>query len=413
MKVGIITMYYKNDNAGGLLQSYALQHIISKEGYDARQICFDATVSGTKKNIFVNATNNKGVLHLLYKAARYACIKVRKGIVYVCLMPKFETMVNGVSINMERFQKWILHTDCVYTAQTIDEVDEIFDIYVCGSDQVWGTQAESLDVYTLGFVKNGRKISYAPSIARSGLTDCEIKGLCKKIQSFDAVSLREDKYQKAIELELGREVPVVIDPTMLLNRTEWDEMFNTYPMTNEELEDSMFEEPYIFVYLLGGDPNNLERIERFAKQKRIELDGRLKIVYCPYTVVAKNNEIIHWKGRKFGDYRVEHFSPAVFVKLIKTAKYVITDSFHACVFSILYHTEFVVLDRYVSIKGLDMKSRIVTLLGELDLDGNYCRGVEEIAGVYEKQHTNWETVDYLLSKKREYSLEYLRKALKG
>ncbi len=407
-KIGILSYYYHNYNCGGLLQAYAMQKVLNGLGYDSYHICLDkdAEMPLIKKNLIERlkeeAKESRSVLKFPYYVVKKSFQKCKRILAKKIFFSSFETIRSDLFATMERFEAIIPHTKQVYRYSDIEKVAYEFDIYICGSDQIWNPLFADVDIYSLGFVDNyKRKLSYAPSIANKYLTEEEITQLSDNLRSFTGVSLREEDYKEVLSNKLGREISIVLDPTLLLSRSDWDDMLQTYSFSEEEFEEANITEKYIFAYLLGDNPHNRKRILNYAR-----MNG-LSVVYCPYVIWESASG--HLDDMKFGDYRICHLSPAVFIKLIKHAEFVATDSFHACVFSILYHKSFCALDRTIQ-KKLDMSSRLDTLLGSLGLERKYFGNGEEIAPKILRE-SDWVEIDKVLDKQRKYSMEYLNKAL--
>ena len=144
-------------------------------------------------------------------------------------------------------ENMIFHTEKVYDAKSIYDCNE-FDIYICGSDQVWHgiTSYGELDCgLWLKFVKGSSiKISYAASISLSQIPEQAEPLIRDALKDFRAISIREVSDKKKIEEILGenKKVEWVLDPTLLLSRNEWEQI---------ETENKYSGEKYIFVYLLG------------------------------------------------------------------------------------------------------------------------------------------------------------------
>ena len=130
----------------------------------------------------------------------------------------------------------------------------------------------------------------------------------------------------------------MLDPTLLLSSEEWNEVAAENPV----------KEPYVFAYILGDRKDNQKCAKYFAKKKG------LKLVTFPLTASRSIRQAF------FGDIH-SYGGPDVWLSLIRDAEYVITDSFHAVVFSIVYRKRFVVLRRSVDGEKGSMNSRMYSL----------------------------------------------------
>lgn len=296
-RVGIMTLYYKTYNFGAQLQAYALQKTIEKLGYNCEQISFRWSREETLES--------------------YELASIDK-----------ESFLN--------FSGNIKHSAKVYDAETIHECIEDYDVFICGSDQVWGVENSmpilNLPIMSLSFVPNNKiKFAYAASLggARANYKTEEV--LKRTLPKLDAISVRESSAKKYIEELSGKEVKSVLDPVMLLSKEELS-----------ELADKGGEhEPYIFYYTAGQNKKHETFVCTIAQEKKLQI-------------------------RRSGYINGEKIGPGEFVGLIRDAEYVITDSFHASVLSILFHKKFLVLpiDKVPTDKSKNIRLR--------DLLGSFC-----------------------------------------
>ena len=153
---------------------------------------------------------------------------------------------------------------------------------------------------------------------------------------------------------VDKKVEWVLDPTLLLSREDWDNICSV----------NKIEERYVFCYFLGELSLSNKKIIEFARSKN------LKVVSMPY---------LAWTSKRdsnFGDYKIYDATPPDFISLIKHAEYVFTDSFHATVFSHIYHKNFFVFNR----AGLkSMNDRIYSLTSLFDTQERFCDTKEKIS----------------------------------
>ena len=243
-------------------------------------------------------------------------------------------------------------------------------------------------MYWLDFTdENKIKFSYAPSIGVTKMSEKEKQEIKKHLSTFKAVSCREESGTDFINQIMGEQVcQTVLDPTLMVDRKIWD---NICP-------SNRYDFPYIFVYMLRGTKQQRKAVERFAKKIN------LKIVTMPFM----ESEYTVWYDLKFGDIKVWDAAPDEFISLIRNAKYVFTDSFHSSVFSILYHVPFFTFPKV----GKAQMSRITGLQSLVEIDSRMVTTDMEIEKVYNQQ-IDWDRVDEILSKKRQESKQYIRKAI--
>ena len=180
---------------------------------------------------------------------------------------------------------------------------------------------------------------------------------------------------------------MVCDPTLLFNAKGWAQMLP---------ERKIIEEPYVFCYFLGTNEEHRDAANEFKR-----MTG-LKLVTCPYL-----DNFVE-KDQQFGDIQIFDMDAADFVNLIRHAEYILTDSFHGSVFSILHHKKFMTFNRFMA--GANSRnSRIDSLCTLLNLsdrryNGNVMNVVNDI---------QYSDVEKKLENLRASSIEYLQKALKS
>lgn len=388
-KIGIITHYYDSTNYGGNLQAYALCVFLSEQGYAAEQICFplfarsskDRFISKCGKEIFQSAARKaKRLLLLLFK---------RK-----CLKTESIKYQNYYQTKKKAFYNFnhdlIPHNENVYTSGTIGETVKIYDAFITGSDQVWNLEWYN-PIFFLAFVPNEKtKISYAASMAMDALTKKQANLIKKHLKGFQSVSVRETDSVSLLKSISPVTVKFVLDPTLLLSQEDWDKV----------CADRFIEDDYVFCYFLGSNPNERKIAEEFAKKRGLKL-----VAIPPIDILSKTQD------ERFGDMQLYDASPEQFLSLIKHAKYVFTDSFHAVVFSNIYQKQYFVFNR--SAKA-EMSSRITDITALFHQEERFCAGkerenftyVESLSDIdYTKENKDFEKL------KRE-SIEFLEKNLK-
>lgn len=264
---------------------------------------------------------------------------------------------------------------------------ENYDAFLCGSDQLWLPSNLGSHFYTMEFAPAEKpKIAYATSFGVSEIPWFQKTRTAKYLNAFARLSTREKSGQKIINRLLHREVPVVCDPTLLVSVDEWEQLIPVKtPVAGK----------YLFCFLLGDNTEHRKIAETFAKEEG------LQIVTIPF--LNHYTEV----DETFGDIRLFDVDAADFVNLIRGAEYVLTDSFHGMVFSLLHHKQFMVFNRFQD--GADSRnSRIDSLCEMLKLSGRRYGG--DIRKV--KDPIDYKTTDELLQKKREESARYLAEALK-
>lgn len=343
IRVGILTLYYDNRNYGGQLQSYALQRTVSKLSLGGVECSAEQ----------ISYVNNPPVFQQEKSAKISAVDTIRK------VFLKIEKTATGKSWRAKRkliteqqlaFSELIPHTSVV-TSETIGALNSDFDVFLCGSDQIWNPGCSS-DML-LEFAEKGKgKISYASSLGQEMTPPEHLRRLKESLKDFVAVSVRETCHKKLLEEVCNfHDVQLMPDPIFLLEVQEW-----------EKLIDMKKRKPYIFLFMLGDDIRVRNECAKLAKQ------SGLNMYYIPYL----NQNTFLWDCRHT-EYAVEAPSVGEFLGLIHDAEAVVTDSFHGAAFSILFGKKLVSLKRFKKGDIKSSNSRIDTLFVNCGLSyDKYC-----------------------------------------
>lgn len=361
-KTGIIT-FHRSYNYGSVLQAYALQTQVESLGHSARVI--DFTMEGDFEQ------------YKLFRTHLYKKQPKSFGADLAFFFPHLKR-----KNSFERFVRNRLHlTEHQYTsAAQMAELNDQMDAFICGSDQIWNIDCTNgvEPAFFLSFAgENKRKIAYAPSMAHASFTldEQEQRRMAIMIRRLDAISVREETNHAYIqEMVYPKEVATVLDPTLLLDSSYYDAL----------IQRNHTEEQSIFVYMLEWNPELIHYAEELQKKTGYKLYYLSQKVNCGFKI-GKNC---------FG------MSPEEFLGHISSAKYVVTNSFHATVFSILFHKHFCVFPTKKS------SARMVDLLRNLGLQHRIVvNGFDIDASI------DYRSVDINLDLLRMDSLEYLKSAL--
>lgn len=190
-----------------------------------------------------------------------------------------------------------------------------YDVVVAGSDQVWNYNLTAKDwFYFLDFPKNDIcKTAYAGSFGLSSINPALTNTLRPLLEDFDYLSVRESTAAKLVEELIGRKVPVVLDPTLLLDKAQWTEM----------ADPSFTHNNYIFVYTVF----NSDSLWEFAYDLSRKTDLPIKTV--SYSRLHKRNAEYSFTA-----------GPAQWLSHMLNADYVVTNSFHGFAFSTNFSKQF-------------------------------------------------------------------------
>lgn len=382
-KIGIVTLYHNNYNFGGLLQAYALPTALNKYlGASAEQIDYVSLpaqiAEKSKKSLSIAKIINLIGFLFFQKLERNNLIKRKK--------------------SFDQFIADIPHSERSYQYENIIDSLEVYNTYICGGDQIWidcqkmpWFRDVDSKVFTLRFVPDQvKKIAYAPSMAVLEMNDEFKKEFSIGINRLDSISVREKRAFPVLRQITDKPVTVTVDPVLLLKESDWLQVINYLPGKDK----------YILCYLLGDSIEHRKAVKTIAKRLR------LPVLTFPHILASAVRKCDLF----FGDIKDYSSGPREFVGLIKNAEFVITDSFHACVFSMIFKTPFAVFERSkIGEKG-NMNSRIYDFLEEYHLESQLVTEkelseIKEIPKIdYSYAHEHWKV-------RREESLEYLKNAL--
>ncbi len=365
-RIGIFSFYYRNYNFGGILQAYALTRFLNtnlRSGIRAEQVCYDSKAVG---------------LPLAERAVRFVCrgnlrskLQRNKKAVSEYVLPDS----NEIKKNIDEFaEHYIPHSDTVYDDATYLNAEQQYDCFIVGSDQVWNPIAVR-DAYLLKGVKKPR-ISYAASIAAGKLKPLEKAKYRKELKHFSRISVREASAAVQLRPLTSKAVDIVVDPVFLLDRDIWMSLTNFEPRIKGK---------YVFIYFLSPPSEAMENvIEKYREEFEIVCLEKT-YVRKEYTVIGKAN-------------------PLDFLNLIRNAECVLTDSFHAIAFSVIFRTKFLVSIRQSA--NVDMSERIAGFLDLTDFGDKIVAGDGYNDGAYD-----FDKADRGLSKMIQHSKRFLEEAL--
>lgn len=379
-KIGL-AVCYDTRNFGSQLQVLATVKMVESLGYETEIIRYKKQISFK----FLLQTIPR-FLNIPFVKAKINAIKKKNKI------KKHPSINENVAVRNRRFNEFVstyftnLSEPYNGWENLVNETKNNYDMFLCGSDQLWLPHNLGSHFYTLEFAPdNKKKIAYATSFGVKSIPKYQRKRTAKYLNRFQYLSTREIEGSNIIKRLTGKDASVVCDPTLLFGANDWAKIIPVKPV---------IEQPYIFCYFLGDN----EEHRKVAEQLR-EQTG-LKIVCCPF--LDNFVEI----DREFGDISMFDMDASDFVNLIRHAEFVLTDSFHGSVFSILHHKKFLTFNRFM--EGANSRnSRIDSLCELLDLkERRYSGDVSDV-----KNEVLYDDVEKKLSDLREKSIGYLTTAL--
>lgn len=383
--IGLVT-YYNSDNYGAMLQAYALQKEIIKNGCRCEIISHNRFSSTNNEISGLHSGSMVKLYKILIKFIRYP----RSAIFFTSSFSK--NIINGKKrqkIKCALFRENYFpqkSREFFYSTDQIMRNPPLYDAYVCGSDQIWNPERfEGSEPFFLAFAPKGRnRIAYAPSLAMTSIPMDMHQKYTEFLSCFSDISVREEKGCRAVEEATGIKPELVMDPTFLMTRDEWID----FGSVNINVPKK-----YIFCYFLGKENllNARKSINLIADHYNAE------VIVLPFGghMIDK-----HWKG-------ICDAGPKEFVALIKNACYVLTDSFHGTALSIILKKNFNVYAGKVNESFKNRFDRIANIL--------------KICSLEDRMFTSWNDlipnkIDYkktedLLSPIIERSKKFLKNAL--
>lgn len=373
-KIGVLTQPL-HDNYGGLLQAYALKETLHKNGHE----------------VFV--VNRRSPQHSRFKL----------------ILSKFKKKLLGEKINPKNYlsdkerqimsqhtlafrEKYIPHvTPSITDTDGLKKLNSSygFDAYIVGSDQCWRPRySPNITNYFLDFIKDQsgiKRISYAASF---GVAHWEFNqqetAFCSELAAlFDAISVREDSGIPLVKEHLNQDAIHVVDPTMLLQKEDYIKMVDDDKSVTPSPGD-------LNIYILDRTTEKQQAVENVA----------MKLGLKPFEILPKKRLGVD-KLDRIHDFVFP--SPTQWIQGFRDARFVITDSFHGTVFSILFNIPFLVFTNVN--RGA---SRFESLLRKFQLEDRLISDIRNFKFQdYENRTIDWNSVNQILEQEKRKSLNFL------
>lgn len=365
-KIGLVTMH-RVKNYGSILQTYATQKIFEKLGckvevidYYPRRVTFWGMIENIKNR------NDK------FKKSRLLTFAAR-----TVLFPTFASRFVAFKVF---FKKYINVSEKTYSS-----VEELYDnypkcdAYCVGSDQVWNSEwNEKIDLpYYLGFLKeDDYRFAYSSSFGKSKLAKWEKEETKELLSKFKYLAVRE---QSAVEIlkDLGLESKLVLDPTFLLTKEDWEKVASK-KYNNKK---------YILMYNINRTPLLYDYAKKLAKEKKMKL---INVSYNLHDFIRPGNLVA---------------SPKVadFLSAFLNAEYIITDSFHGTSFAINLNKKF------ATVYPKRFSTRLENILAMTNFLDRKVNTLEDTLKI--DNELDYVSANKILAEKKEDSLNYLKMVL--
>ena len=333
--VGLLTLDSRIYNYGGFLQEMALQDAINSLGYECEIIDYEVSQE------FNTFSLKRGIKIFSFDKIKKKLTKEKT----ILLSNPVSDLITKRKRAFDKYRAHNLVLSKKMSYSDLHSIDLNYEQLVCGSDQIWNPDY-NIPAFFLNFGrKDCRKIIYAASIGKGQLSCLEKKTYSKLLEFPDYISVREDSAQKLISSITEKNVELVLDPTLLHQQEYWMKKAD---------DSSLNHRNYIFCYFLNLTDEKVKSANDFAKKNNCE------VIAIPYL----HNEVEKYTEKLEGKLLSE-VNPADFLNLIRNAEAVITDSFHATVFSIIFQKDFWCFGRNAG--TYNMNTRLHTLLGYVEM----------------------------------------------
>ncbi|MDE5754402.1 MAG: polysaccharide pyruvyl transferase family protein [Oscillospiraceae bacterium] len=364
MKILLVTLW--SNNFGNRLQNYALQKVLQSQNHEVTNLLSTSKKDGIKTKVknHIIAFYSKASLNIRFLARM---IKNNSNIIRKIHFFDFNSKYFTVRQNID-------------SRNVSPDLIKRYNHAVTGSDQVWhnwSNSAQELDYFYLRFFPAARTIAYAASYGFKEFSEKDRQSHQQGVNHIRYISCREEDSVRLARQLTSNPVHLVCDPTFLLSTEEWTKI----------AEKPFFDVPekFALLYFLGDDKAYKQSAKQIAKSSGLE----------PIDIsTSKENHC-------------SAIGPAQFVWLIKHSSMVFTDSFHAIVFSCIFHRNFLAYRRVMP-DGTDMFGRIETLLNLFHLHNHE----------YQKEDCcpelpDFDAVDRKIDRMKQKSLVFLMNALQG
>lgn len=369
----VIVTWIGGGNYGTSLQSFSLHRKIENLGYNTSIVIPLIPQKYNVKNLLLCVLNTFGIDSLKIK-------KLIKGDKRTVKQKK-----------LDAFEKKYYHKRKIYFPWQIKSLNRKTDVYVTGSDQIWNTVYRFDPFYFLDFAEEVKRVAYASSMGINDFPPQHMSRVKEMLSKFYKIGVREETAVKSISRLLDRnDIRQVLDPTFLLNAEEWSDL------SDEARIEFELPQEYLFCYFVGNNPWYTEQVEVVKRTTGIN-----KVIQV---CLEETDGLILPDAINYFDS-----GPIEFVKLIKNAKFVCTDSFHATALSLNLKKDFVEFMRFKNTDKSSQNSRIYDVLNHYGLGSR----------IFSAKRTDWGTpINYVsitkqLNSDREKSINFLVNAIEG
>lgn len=351
-------------NFGTYLQAYALQKVIRYLGYENHIISDRRIVdSQCEANSFRN---------FIAKVYHFFCgnrqiVKGRK----------------REKASYDKFVRQYLYIDDSWL--NYSDLDNKYDIYICGSDQIWTPNFRKIEEFYFGGFTSKKKIAYAPSIGQKYCSQEYVMQVKPLLEQFKYLSIREITGQKLLTAFLDKPIRLAVDPTLLLPSCEW------LTLAEASMKDIR---PYVLCYFLTYNELYMDLVTKFAQ-----------MIQMPVKIFITDKRFIEHAD-------ISLFSgPIEFLQEVKNASYFFTDSYHGSIFAVIFEKRFWTFKRFKDGERNNQNSRIEDFFRILGLSDYFVDNID-LREIINIPPINYDKVKQVIQVERMRSMDYLKYSLK-
>lgn len=378
-KIGILTFHY-SDNCGAQLQLLAMYSYLESMGYLPEVIDYQSKIlkkrNANIQDPFFRAkmgwNSEKKATRKAYKAIGGVVYAFRRNLKFFRLWKE--------SVSFKRYYKKnpLNKSERIRDINELVDISDQYDCIIVGSDQVWNTDLYNGVVDKVYFLQSNEiscsKIGYA--LSAGNLLKLDSATIKRIVLNFDRVSAREKQLAEQISEAVGHEIPTVLDPVFFLNKEDWTKRCIDIG-TNK----------YIFLYVL----ENTKELIRITERVKSKFEGDVKVIEVGFKKMYRDSILIN------------QLDPQVFLSLIRNAECVISNSFHATAFSIIFEKPFYTL------KHSTRNNRMESLLNRAGLSDRCISKSEDVVF----SPINYREVGENIKKEILLSKRYLEDSIEG
>lgn len=332
-KIALVTIHDAG-NYGASLQAFASQKVLSKYG-SVEIIDYKNDYLALNSKLFRFSSNPRAFLRVAKDLLRFPS-RSRA-------LKKFRSFRERHLVLSRSFNFHELY-HCAHN----------YDYYVSGSDQIWNpvivSESNSFDpVFFLDFVKSGIKIAYASSAGSYDFSVENLEAIKKYLESYSAISVREKSLSKKISTLLGNDVPSVLDPTLMLSKSEWADAIGL----------SKKGKPYLLAYALKPDDFFSETVNYVAQKLSLEVVALDQSPYLSFRAAE----------------HIKDAGPEDYLRYFSSASFVVTNSFHGTAFSTNFNVPF------LAVRPIHGQNRITNFLDLVGLSGRFIDDLSQLRDI--------------------------------